>query len=122
MHTGLEQFNFVKNKVSDIINKKHLNTNPIIIVVTKTFPLEKVAPLLDSGHMQLSGALRGTETGSVAIGVSGSSVLIGNSDKLTWKALIKDSIEYNKIITSGYNILEDKTIFKKLNILIFTSL
>ena len=30
----------------------------------------------------------------------------------TNKALIKDSIEYNKIITSGYNILEDKTIFK----------
>ena len=30
----------------------------------------------------------------------------------TNKGLIKDSFEYNKIITSGYNILEDKTIFK----------
>ena len=30
----------------------------------------------------------------------------------TNRALVEDSVEYNKIITSGYNILEDKTIFK----------
>jgi len=55
---------------------------------------------LDSGYMQLSGAIRGTETGSVPISVSGSSVLIGNSDKLTWKAVIKDSSDATVVETA----------------------
>ena len=51
MHTVLDQFIFVRNKVSDIINKKQLKTNPKIIVVTKTFPLENITPLLKNGHL-----------------------------------------------------------------------
>ena len=51
MHTSVEQLNVIKNKVKDIINKKQLKIDPKIIVVTKTFPLNKIIPLLESGHI-----------------------------------------------------------------------
>tara|TARA_B100002003_G_scaffold132066_1_gene122102 strand:+ start:192 stop:860 length:669 start_codon:yes stop_codon:yes gene_type:complete len=51
MHTALEKFNRVKNKVNEIVNKKQLKTYPKIIVVTKTFPLNKIMPLLENGHI-----------------------------------------------------------------------
>ena len=51
MHTILENLNRVKNKVNEIINKKQLKTDPKIIVVTKTFPLNKIMPLLQNGHV-----------------------------------------------------------------------
>ena len=51
MHSTLEQLNLIKNKVSSIIKKKQLKTNPKIIVVTKTFPLNDITPLLNSGHI-----------------------------------------------------------------------
>ena len=51
MHSTLEQLNLIKNKVNDIINKKQLNTRPNIIVVTKTFSLNNITPLLLSGHI-----------------------------------------------------------------------
>jgi len=51
MHSTLEQLNLIKNKVSDIINKKQLKTKPKIVVVTKTFPLDKIVPLLENGHI-----------------------------------------------------------------------
>ena len=51
MHTTLEKFIRVKNKVSEIVNEKQLKTYPKIIVVTKTFPLNKIMPLLENGHI-----------------------------------------------------------------------
>ena len=51
MHTTLEKFNRVKNKVNEIVNEKQLKTYPKIIVVTKTFPLNKIMPLLENGHI-----------------------------------------------------------------------
>ena len=51
MHTSVEQLNVIKNKVKDIINKKQLKIDPKIIVVTKTFPLDKIIPLLKNGHI-----------------------------------------------------------------------
>ena len=50
MHSSFEKLTLVKNKVNQIINVKQLKINPKIIVVTKTFPLNKIAPLLDAGH------------------------------------------------------------------------
>ena len=50
MHTSIEQLNLIKHKVNDIVNKKQLKINPKIIVVTKTFSLNKVIPLLENGH------------------------------------------------------------------------
>ena len=47
----MEKLNRVKNKVNEIINKKQLKTDPKIIVVTKTFPLNKIIPLLQNGHI-----------------------------------------------------------------------
>ena len=51
MHTIVENLNRVKNKVNEIVNKKQLKTDPKIIVVTKTFPLNKIMPLLEHGHV-----------------------------------------------------------------------
>ena len=51
MHQSIEKLNFVRNKVNEIVSQKQLKTVPKIIVVTKTFPLNKVMPLLESGHM-----------------------------------------------------------------------
>ena len=51
MHTTLEKLNRVKNKVNEIVNEKQLKTYPKIIVVTKTFPLSKIMPLLENGHI-----------------------------------------------------------------------
>ena len=51
MHPSVERLNLVKNKIEEIINSKQLKTDPQIIAVTKTFPLEKIIPLLDEGHI-----------------------------------------------------------------------
>ena len=50
MHTTLEKLSRVKNKINEIINKKQLKTNPKVVVVTKTFPLNMIMPLLENGH------------------------------------------------------------------------
>jgi len=51
MHTNLKKLEFIQNKINEIINKKQLKTKPEIIVVTKTFPIENIIPLLESGHL-----------------------------------------------------------------------
>ena len=51
MHTSLQKLTLVKNKVNEIIRQKQLKTNPKIIVVTKTFSLNKITPLIESGHI-----------------------------------------------------------------------
>ena len=51
MHTTLEKLSRVKNKVNKIISKIQLKTKPKIVVVTKTFPLEMITPLLQMGHI-----------------------------------------------------------------------
>ena len=51
MHATLEKLNRVKNKVNEIISKKQLKTKPKIVVVTKAFPLNKIIPLLENGHI-----------------------------------------------------------------------
>ena len=51
MHSSLEKLTLVKNKVNQIINKKQHKIVPKIVVVTKTFSLDKIAPLIDSGHI-----------------------------------------------------------------------
>jgi hypothetical protein len=50
MHSTLKKLNIIKNKVNDIIDKKQLKIDPKIIVVTKTFSLNNIIPLLESGH------------------------------------------------------------------------
>ena len=47
----VQRLNFVKNKVKEIISRKQLKTIPQIIAVTKSFPLNKITPLLEIGHI-----------------------------------------------------------------------
>ena len=51
MHTGLQNLSIIKNNVNEIIKQKQLKTEPNIIIVTKTFPLKKIIPFLDHGHL-----------------------------------------------------------------------
>ena len=51
MHSVVEQLNFIKRKVNNIVSEKQLKTHPKIIVVSKTFSLSKVKPLLEIGHI-----------------------------------------------------------------------
>ena len=51
MHICLKQLNLVEDQVNKLINQKQLKTNPKIIVVTKTFPLSKITPLIEHGHI-----------------------------------------------------------------------
>ena len=51
MHTSSQKLTLIKNKINKIISQKQLKTNPEIIVVTKTFPLTKIIPLIDIGHI-----------------------------------------------------------------------
>ena len=51
MHASIQKLNLVKNKINEITRQKQLKTNPKIIVVTKTFSLNKITPLIESGHI-----------------------------------------------------------------------
>ena len=51
MHSSFEKLTLLKNKIKEIVDEKQLKNNPKIIVVTKTFSLDKITPLLDSGHL-----------------------------------------------------------------------
>ena len=46
----MQKLNLIKNKAKEILAKTQLKTKPQVIAVTKTFPLSKILPLLDSGH------------------------------------------------------------------------
>ena len=51
MHITLQKLTLVKNKINEIIKQKQLKIYPKIIVVTKTFSLDKITPLIESGHI-----------------------------------------------------------------------
>jgi len=51
MHTTLEKLEFIQNKINEIISRKQLKIEPKIIVVTKTFPIKNITPLLENGHI-----------------------------------------------------------------------
>ena len=51
MHAILKKLEFVQNQINEIVNRKQLKTKPKIIVVSKTFPINNVKPLLEYGHI-----------------------------------------------------------------------
>ena len=51
MHSSFEKLTLLKNKIKEVVDEKQLKNNPKIIVVTKTFSLNKITPLLNSGHL-----------------------------------------------------------------------
>ena len=50
MHSTVEKLNLIKKEINEIVTKKQLKISPQIIVVTKTFPMEKITSLLNFGH------------------------------------------------------------------------
>ena len=48
---NVQRLSFVKNKIKEIFDRKQLKTIPEIIAVTKTFSLDKITPLLETGHI-----------------------------------------------------------------------
>tara|TARA_B110001454_G_scaffold194354_1_gene195869 strand:+ start:707 stop:1372 length:666 start_codon:yes stop_codon:yes gene_type:complete len=51
MHISVQNLNFIKNKVKEIIDRKQLKTSPKIIVVSKTFEMNKILHLVKYGHL-----------------------------------------------------------------------
>ena len=51
MHKCVQNLNLIKNKVNEIVARKQLKTKPQIIAVAKTFPISKIMPLLELGHL-----------------------------------------------------------------------
>ena len=51
MHTCVQKLTLAQNKIKEIVQKKQLKTIPQIIAVTKTFPSNKIIPLLETGHI-----------------------------------------------------------------------
>ena len=51
MHETVQRLHLIKSKAKDILHKTQQKTIPQIIAVTKTFPLAKIIPLLDYGHL-----------------------------------------------------------------------
>tara|TARA_Y100000590_G_scaffold445696_1_gene578190 strand:+ start:1371 stop:2042 length:672 start_codon:yes stop_codon:yes gene_type:complete len=51
MHSISQKLTLIKKQINEIKEQKQLKTNPEIIVVTKTFSLNKITPLIESGHL-----------------------------------------------------------------------
>ncbi len=46
----MQKLRSVENKVNELISKKQLKITPKIIVISKTFSIEKIKPLIESNH------------------------------------------------------------------------
>ena len=63
MHETVQRLHLIKSKAKDILHKTQPKTIPQIIAVTKTFPLAKIIPLLDYGHIHFGeNKIQETET------------------------------------------------------------
>ena len=51
MHITVRKLKLVQNKIKEILDRKQQKTIPQIIAVTKTWPMSKIIPLLEIGHM-----------------------------------------------------------------------
>lgn len=47
----MQNLNLIKNNVKEIIDRKQLKTSPKVIVVSKTFEMEKIIHLVKYGHL-----------------------------------------------------------------------
>ena len=50
MHQSINNLNIIKSQIIEELKKLNNNELPKIIAVSKTFPIEKIEPLLDYGH------------------------------------------------------------------------
>ena len=47
----MQNLNLIKNNVKEIIDRKQLKTSPKVIVVSKTFEMDKIIHLVEYGHL-----------------------------------------------------------------------
>ncbi len=50
MHYSIQNLNIIKKKINDKLNHLKKSKSPKIIAVSKTFPLDQINPLIESGH------------------------------------------------------------------------
>ena len=51
MHSSVSNLNNIKKKIKIRLNDLGKSKSPNIIAVSKTFPMEKIYPLIDEGHL-----------------------------------------------------------------------
>jgi len=51
MHITLNNLKLINNEIKEIVIKKQLKISPEIIAVSKTFSLDKILPIIESGHL-----------------------------------------------------------------------
>ena len=51
MHITLNNLKSINDEIKEIVNRKQLKITPNIIAVSKTFPLDKILPIIESGHV-----------------------------------------------------------------------
>ena len=51
MHQSINNLNIIKTQILEVIKKSNMeNKLPTIIAISKTFPIEKIMPLIEHGH------------------------------------------------------------------------
>ena len=52
MHQSINNLNIIKTQILEVIKKSNMeNKLPTIIAISKTFPIEKIQPLIEFGHI-----------------------------------------------------------------------
>ena len=51
MHKSVQNLNIIKKRIKDRLNNIGKKESPNIVAVSKTFPLEDILPLINSGHL-----------------------------------------------------------------------
>ena len=51
MHNTVKNLLDIDNNIKDYLDKLHINNEPKIVAVSKTFKLDKILPLIEYGHL-----------------------------------------------------------------------
>ena len=51
MHNTVKNLLDIENNIKTYLNKLHVNNNPKIVAVSKTFKIDKILPLIEHGHI-----------------------------------------------------------------------
>ena len=51
MHSTVKNLLDIDNNIKDYLDKLHINNEPKIVAVSKTFKIDKILPLIEYGHM-----------------------------------------------------------------------
>ena len=51
MHNTVKNLLDINNNIKAYLNKLHINNEPKIVAVSKTFKIDKIMPLIEYGHI-----------------------------------------------------------------------